>query len=243
VPEPAPFRPVILTPTYNNARTLSAVLESLAALSLPVLVVNDGSTDTTCVILQEWRGRETVIHHDFNRGKGAALRTGFAAAHAAGFTHALTFDTDGQHNAADVPALLDLARANPDAMIIGARDRTIENYPAKNRLGRSLSNLGVRLESGARVTDCQSGLRVYPLAVATTIPISTDRFGFEVEIITRFAWAGYPILESPIRCTYEKGPDRVSHFRPGMDTWRALKLHARLLALSILPASRRLSRR
>jgi glycosyltransferase involved in cell wall biosynthesis len=222
-------------PTYNNAGTLGSVLESVSASGLPIMVVNDGATDSTRAILEEW-GRSgsgvRVIHHDINRGKAGALRTGFAAAREAGYTHAATFDTDGQHQASDLPGLLALAEANPAALIIGVRDRMIQNYPWKNRLGRRVSNAAIRLESGARVTDCQSGLRVYPLDVVCTLPVAADRFGYEVEVITRMAWAGRPILETPIRCTYEKGPARVSHFKPVRDSWRALGLHARLLALS-----------
>ncbi len=235
---PAPFRPVALLPTYNNAGTLDAVIRSVLGTSLPVIVVNDGATDDTPRVLEAWAGRITVIVHQPNRGKGAALRTGFAAARELGYTHAVTIDTDGQHSVADLPSLLSLAKANPGALIIGARDFAIENYPAKNRLGRRLSNLAIRLESGARVRDCQSGYRIYPLAVAAQLPVTADRFGFEVEIITRAAWAGCSILETPIACTYETGAARVSHFRPGLDTWRSLRMHARLLALSCRPSRR-----
>src|SRR6266576_1685179 len=94
------FRPLILLPSYNNARTLSNILERAEALDVPILVVNDGATDATAKILTDWQSKPRslwtrVLTHPRNRGKAAALKTGFAAAHEAGYTHAVTIDTDG----------------------------------------------------------------------------------------------------------------------------------------------------
>src|SRR5688572_3570429 len=97
---PDPFNPVVVAPTYDNARTLGDVVRGVAALGLPIIVVNDGSTDSTPELLAGL-GRDpgvTVLTHPRNRGKAAALCTGFAAAAEAGFTHAISIDTDGQHD-------------------------------------------------------------------------------------------------------------------------------------------------
>src|SRR6185503_2938157 len=97
---PHMFRPAVIVPTYNNAPMLGSVLEELVALKLPLFVVNDGATDATAQLLEAWRGRANVhvLTHERNRGKAAALRTGFAAANERSFTHAVTFDSDGQLN-------------------------------------------------------------------------------------------------------------------------------------------------
>src|SRR3712207_5911580 len=100
-PSAAPFRPVVIAPTYNNAGTLVSVLRRVETVGLPLIVVNDGSTDGAAERLREWEfgphaGEVRVLTHSRNRGKADALRRGFAAAAAAGRTHAVTIDTDGQ---------------------------------------------------------------------------------------------------------------------------------------------------
>src|SRR5687767_3581022 len=110
----SPFSPVVITPTYNNCGTLAGVLGRVEALGLPMIVVDDGSTDSTAEVLREWAARRQdgparVLTHARNRGKADALRTGFAAAAAAGHTHAVTIDTDGQLDPEEIPLLLAVA--------------------------------------------------------------------------------------------------------------------------------------
>src|SRR5436305_6135741 len=154
-----PFRPVVLAPTFNNARTLADVLRRIGDLGLPTIVVNDGATDDTAAILEQWRlsdaGARIVLIHERNRGKAAALRTGFAHAASAGFSHAVTIDTDGQLDPIEIPKLVDAARRTPGALVLGCRDEAAPDYPGKSRLGRRVSNRLVLRESGARVGDSQ----------------------------------------------------------------------------------------
>jgi glycosyltransferase involved in cell wall biosynthesis len=174
------FRPVVVAPTYNNVRTLGDIITRTQALGLPVLVVNDGSTDGTAELLAAWSGQPlTVVTHAVNRGKAAALQTGFAAARQAGYTHAASIDTDGQLDPEQIPALLDAARANPAALVVGCRNDRADDYPARSRVGRRVSNLLVRLESGVRVGDSLCGFRVYPLAFVAAVPCRVGHFGFE----------------------------------------------------------------
>src|SRR5436853_1197656 len=112
-----PFSPVVVAPTFNNARTLLNILQRIDRLDLPVLIVNDGSTDQTAEILEKWqRDRQgawcKVVTHPKNRGKAAALKTAFAEALQANFTHAVSIDTDGQLEPEQIPSLLDVSRAN-----------------------------------------------------------------------------------------------------------------------------------
>ena len=245
-----PFRPVVVAPSFNNAGPLAGVLAGVDQLGLPAIVVDDGSTDGTAGILAAWAAGDpagrTVLTHPVNRGKAAALRTAFAhAAAVAGHTHAVTIDTDGQLAAADIPPLLDRARGRPTALVLGTRDASAADYPLRSRLGRWASNQLVWFEAGHSVADSQCGLRVYPLAFANAAQCGAERFGFETEVITRAAWAGVPLVQVPVACRYFPPGDRVSHFRPWVDSWRAVAMHARLIgaACNPLPLRRPIGRR
>ena len=235
----ATFRPVVVAPTFDNAEQLPAVLVALAELDLPVVVVDDGSTDVTAAVLAAWAaadpGTRTVLAHRANRGKAAALRTAFAHAVAAGHTHAVTIDTDGQLSPADIVLLLDRACGRPAALVLGARDARATGYPLRSRFGRWASNRLVWFESGQTVSDSQCGLRVYPLAFAAAVACAAERFGFETEVITRAAWAAVPVLQVPVGCRYFGRAERVSHFRPVLDSGRAVAMHARLIAAACSP--------
>ena len=232
----SPFSPAVVAPTYDNARTLAAIVTRVTQLGLHVFVVNDGSTDDTAAVLAQLAQdrRVTVITHETNRGKAAALLSGFAAADAAGYSHAVTIDTDGQLAPDQIPALLAIARDEPDAFIIGTRDATAADYPSRSRLGRRVSNLLVRLESGLSVCDSQCGFRVYPLAMMRDVTCRAGRYGFETEVLTRAAWAGYEVRETLVSCNYLPHGQRVSHFRPWLDSFRAVGMHARLAAVALL---------
>lgn len=240
LPEAHTFKPVILLPTYNNAPKLPAVLREVAALGYPMLVVNDGSTDQTAAVLERFvadHADQTVtrIDHPRNRGKGAALRTGFAEASRLAYTHVLSMDTDGQHDPADAQALLDASEAQPTALVIGCRDVTDPAYPSANRVGRMFSNLCIFIASGRRVDDSQSGYRVYPLGLVEAVPCRAGRYGYEAEVLTRSGWAACPLAQVPIRVIYPPAEEHISHFRPWMDSWRSAALHLRLFLRAVAP--------
>ena len=231
---------MVVAPTHDNAGTLADIVRRVRALDLPLIVINDGSTDETAAVLSdlmEFDRSVTVLTHPRNQGKAAALMTGFTAAGEAGHTHAVTIDTDGQLDPEQIPQLLALARRTPSALVIGQRDENTEGYPSKNRLGRRVSNLFVWMQSGVRVADSQCGFRVYPLDFLREVRCHSGRYGFETEVITRAGWAGRPILSTTVRCHYFPKGKAVSHFRPYLDSFRGVPMHLRLMlrALSPLP--------
>ena len=239
------FRPVVIAPSYNNARTLADVLTRIAALDLPIILVNDGCTDATNHVFAAWERQNPMvdarmIRHRHNRGKAAALRTGFAAAMDEGYSHAITIDTDGQHDPERIADLLEVSREEPLAYVLGVRDVRHADYPARSRLGRRLSNLLIRIESGLKVSDSQCGLRIYPLDLIRTVHCRAGRFGYESEMITRAAWAGCPIREVPVNTRYLPPGQRVSHFNPWLDTSLGIVMHLRLVLreMSPLPSRR-----
>lgn len=232
--------PVVIAPTYNNADTLLDVLRRIEAVGAEILVINDGSTDGTAGLLAKWMDGEhavrvAVLTHPRNRGKAAALRTGFDAASAAGYTHAVTVDTDGQHDPEQIPELIEAAKRSPRALILGSRTEVGTDCPASHRVGWYMSALGIWLETGRAFNDSQCGLRVYPMSLTNVVRCRAPRYGFEAEIISRAAWAGAPIVEVPVRCHYAKGADYISHFRPWRDGLRGFLMHARLTLRRLNP--------
>lgn len=227
---------MVVAPTYNHAESLRLFLPRLEACGLPCIVIDDGSTDESAKFLEAWRSEapalRTVIRHAQNLGKAAALQTGFAHARQVGCTHALTIDTDGQHDVEDIGALLEQSRREPDKLVIGARDARTPGYPIRSRVGRTISNFLVWLESGQNVSDSQSGMRIYPLAaIASAKPGRgwAARYGFETQVLTRLGMRGIGCAEVPIRCVYQPREIGRTHFRVIEDSSRAVAMHARLL--------------
>ena len=236
------MRPAVVVPTYNHGRTVRGVLDAVAARhpDLIVIVVDDGSTDGTAAALEGWDdgGRRVVVRHPVNRGKAAALRAGFVELEGRGCTHAVTIDADGQHDPAYIAALLDAAAASPTALVLGERADRIPGCPRRSLWGRRASNLLVRVESGLNVRDSQCGLRVYPLDETRRIGGRAGRYGYETAVLTRFAWAGLPVVRVPVGCVYDVPGGRVSHFRPLRDSLAAVVMHLGLLHRALLPARR-----
>jgi len=234
------MRLVVIAPTFNHGSAMSQVLAALALTPHPTIVVNDGSTDSTAHLLSEWLAthprpdHRDVLAHTHNRGKAAALRTGFARARERGFTHALTIDTDGQHDVSDIHALLAASLRAPTSLIVGGRSQSDSDSPAASRIGRAISNWLVWCESGVRINDSQSGLRIYPLGARETLSGSASRYGYETQVISRAGWHGVPVVEIPVRCIYAVPGGRTTHFRLIHDTLLAVQMHAALLARAIL---------
>lgn len=226
--------PVVITPTYNNDSTLEQIILRVKDQGLPLIVVNDGCRDGSAEILARYACPDgtppvVVAKHRTNRGKAAALRTGFKLAMQLGYTHGITIDTDGQHDPEEIDDLLSVARRHPEALVIGTRSPGIDGYPARSMLGRRLSNRLIRWHCGLNVHDSQSGFRVYPLELIRQTPTNTQRFNFETEIIIRAGWRGRRVIDSPITSRYLPVDQRVSHFRPIVDTIRSMGMHVRLL--------------
>lgn len=214
----------VVVPTYCNAGTLWNVLRRIAVHVGDIIVVNDGSKDETCRVLDEAAcelaasgTNLTVVHHDRNRGKGQALRTGFRAAAEAGFTHVLTIDSDGQHFPEDIPLFLEAIRRHPEAIIIGSRNIQSENMPGKNTFANKFSNFWFMLQTGKKLADTQTGFRAYPLAEVRGTSLMTSRYEAELELLVFSAWCGTDIVPIPIRVYYPPEDERVTHFRPFAD--------------------------
>lgn len=221
----------VIIPTYNNAKTLRRVLDGVLKHTAHVIVVNDGATDATADILQDYP-QITRIDHDRNRGKGMALRNGFKKAIAMGYDHAVTIDSDGQHFPADIPSFIAEIEQNGDALLIGSRNMKQEGVPGKSSFGNNFSNFWFWFETGIKLTDTQSGFRLYPLYL---IPkrYFTNKFEFEIEVIVRSAWKSIDVRNIPIQVLYDPS-ERVSHFRPFKDFTRISILNTVLVTIALL---------
>ncbi|WP_281240051.1 DUF2062 domain-containing protein [Flavobacterium praedii] len=221
----------VIIPTYNNHKTLKRVLDSVLQYTSNVIVVNDGSTDSTNEILEVYSHLEQ-IHHTKNTGKGRAIRNGIKKALELNYNYAITIDSDGQHFASDIPSFIAALEKDADALLIGSRNMTQENVPKKSSFGNKFSNFWFWFETGNKLEDTQSGYRLYPLQ---KIPnrFFTNKFEFEIEIIVRSAWKNIPVKNIPVQVLYDP-VERVSHFRPFKDFTRISILNTVLVTITLI---------
>ena len=227
------LRCVVIMPTYNNAGTIAKVISDVKEFAADVIVVNDGSTDTTAEVLASIDGIR-VIDYPKNKGKGYALKLGLQQAYNWGYRYAITIDSDGQHYADDIPTFIDKIEEKPDSLLIGARNLTAENMPSKNTFANKFSNFWYKVETGQVLSDTQSGYRLYPLERLQNIHFITRRYEFEVEIIVRAAWRGVNVENVPIKVYYPPVEERISHFRPLQDFTRISILNTVLVLYAFL---------
>ena len=224
---------VVLVPTYNNAKTLSAVIEEVKLYSKEIIVINDGSTDNTAQILSGFT-EINVITHTKNAGKVRALNDGLCMAKKMGFRYAITIDSDGQHFASDIPAFIIEIEQTPDSLIVGARNLTSDNMPGKNTFANKFSNFWFTLETGLKLTDTQSGYRLYPLHKLGSMKFYTAKYEFELEAIVFAAWNDVCVKNIPVHVYYPPAEERVSHFRPFWDFFRISILNTILVLITFL---------
>lgn len=223
----------VVIPTYNNDRTLGGVIAGVRRYCADIFVVNDGSTDRTAEVLASTEGIRTIAYAR-NRGKGYALRRGLRAAREAGFRYALTIDSDGQHYPDDIARFIERIERQPDTLLIGARNLTADNMPARNTFANRFSNFWYLVETGRRLEDTQSGFRLYPLRRLGRLRSLCSRYEFEVEVIVRAAWRGVEVENIPVRVYYAPDGERVSHFRPLRDFTRISLLNSVLVLEALL---------
>ncbi len=210
------MRTVAVVPAYDAASTVGDVVSELARswpeeLGHPaVVVVDDGSRDRSGDVAE--RAGATVVRHARNRGKGAALRTGFEHALSLGAQTAITVDADGQHRASDA-VLLATDSAPPGALVLGVRDLVGGGAPRSNRFGNGVSNFFVSWFSGCRLGDTQCGLRRYPIRATLELGCDDDGYAFEAEALLRAVRAGWTIVEIPVGVVYPAPGEGKSHFR------------------------------
>lgn len=225
------IRYCVIVPTYNNENTLRQVLTQILNVTPDVIVVNDGSTDSTSSIIADFSGIQ-VVSYPKNIGKGNALKLGFRKAIDFGYEYAITIDSDGQHYPDDIPKMVKRIEEEPGKLIMGSRNMEQEGIPGKSSFGNKFSNFWFWAETGITLSDTQTGFRAYPLQKISSMLFFTQKFEFEIEVIVRLAWKNVKFAEVPVKVDYPE--DRVSHFRPVKDFARISVLNSFLFTLAIL---------
>lgn len=227
---------VVLIPTYNNHSTICDVVSRTIAMVIDVVVVNDGSTDDTLLRLEKLQKEKpfTIVSHGTNKGKGCALKTGFAKALEMGYTHVVTIDADGQHFPEDIPSLLRAGERFPEAIIVGSRSFGDDNMPEGNVFANKFSNFWFTVQTLQRLPDTQTGFRLYPLKHVGGLRVLTSRYEAELEMLVFSAWQGTKLIPVPVRVYYPVQEERVTHFRPRMDFVRISILNTVLCILAIV---------
>ena len=185
--------------------------------TVPVWVVDDGSTDDTAKVAELAGAR--VIRHATNRGKGAALVSGFRALVQEGFEATVSLDADGQHPAEEALRLACLP-SPAETLVLGVRNLVRDGAPRSSQFSNSISNRFLSLFSGQSLRDTQCGLRRYPLPQILELAPRSPGYAFEAEIILRAARAGLRIDQVPIRVWYPPAAARISHFHSVKDPTR-----------------------
>jgi glycosyltransferase involved in cell wall biosynthesis len=227
---PDAFKPVVLIPVYDHEHAIGAVVAAVLAHDVPCMLVDDGSSALCAKVLDDLAAanpeRITLVRHAENRGKGAAVLSGFARAASDGYTHALQIDADGQHCVADIPKFLKTAKEHPAAIIAG-HPIYDESVPAIRLYGRYATHIWVWINTlSLEIKDSMCGFRVYPvapvIALAARQKIGT-RMNFDTDILVRLFWDGLRVINLPTRVAYPI--DGVSHFRVWLDNVLITRMH------------------
>lgn len=223
-----------IVPFYNNGKTVGAVITSIKEAGYSVVAVNDGSTDSS---LEAARGAnpDFMVSYARNRGKGYALRQGFKTALKEGFRYAMVFDADGQHTLTGAKAMIEAALDLPEkererTIIVGSRSR--RGADGGGKFANNFSNFWLTVQTGKKLGDTQSGMRLYPLEKICSVHFLGNRYEFETEILVRMAWRGFSLMEVPVDVIYPE--DRVTHFRKGADFTRISFMNTFLTGAAIV---------
>ena len=200
----------VLIPAYNAESTLGQVIQDVKKYAETVIVVDDGSVDGTIRVAQE-QGVKT-LRHEVNKGKGEALKLGFEHASALGCEAVVTVDADGQHDAREIPRLIEAYRkGGPGTVVLGSR---VGQMPEMRRLRQISNRVGTALISrlaGCPIEDSQTGFRAIPVEVWKEARVQGSRFDAEAEFL------GYTLREVSVTSGVPDGTP-TSHYRSIADT-------------------------
>jgi predicted LPLAT superfamily acyltransferase len=222
----------LVIPNYNHHQVIEQTLTDLAQFKLPCYLVDDGSNETTRLVLQAMAEKFDWVHlirHECNRGKGAAVITGLRAAFRDDFSHALQVDADGQHNLGDIPLMIAAAKKQPDALISGKPEYD-ESVPKGRLYGRYITHFWVWVETlSLEIKDAMCGFRVYPLAATEQLfehNTLGERMDFDIEVMVKLHWQGTPVVHIPTKVIYPE--DGISHFQGVRDNLQISWMHTQL---------------
>jgi glycosyltransferase involved in cell wall biosynthesis len=202
-------RYVAIIPAYNEGKRIAPVVKQ-ARNFVPVLVVDDGSTDGTGTIAR--RAGAGVIRRKPNQGKGAALREGFKFALAVGFQGMITLDGDGQHDPSEIPGFIEEHKMTRADLVIGRRD--FNQMPPLRRFSNTLGAKAFSWALGADVPDNQSGYRLLSRRLVRSMVDGIEPgFEFELEMIVTCLHLGYRLESVPIQTIYAGESSHINNIQ------------------------------
>jgi glycosyltransferase involved in cell wall biosynthesis len=230
---PIDFNPAILIPVYNHEEAIGPTLKDALQYGYPVMLVDDGCRPVCRDLLIQLSNQHSeeviLLQLPENSGKGAAVKAGFKTLLAAGYSHALQVDADGQHNLADLPTFLETSQTNPTTLVTGYPQYD-ESVPAIRYYSRYLTHVWVWINTlSFEIKDTMCGFRSYPLTAVVDLLESEpcgNRMDFDTEVIVRWHWRGGRIENIPTEVRYPL--DGVSHFNIWHDNLLISLMHTRL---------------
>jgi glycosyltransferase involved in cell wall biosynthesis len=191
----------VVCPAFNEARTLSGVLSGLRAQGYQVVVVDDGSRDSTRQIAESVA--TAVVSHPVNLGQGAALATGIAFALSRGADYLVTFDSDGQHRVSDIARLIAALKASGADYALGSRFLIgKQSMPLLRKMLLRAATIFTALTTGLRLTDTHNGLRAMTRRGAAALELRQNRMAHASEILSEIARSGFAYVEVPVTIDY-----------------------------------------
>ena len=209
-----------LIPAYNTARALPDLIAGVRQTLPDILVVDDGSSDETSTTCRA--SGVDVIRLEVNRGKGAALKTGFEYAIEHSYDAVITLDSDGQHNPKYIPAFLEAVSRTGADFVIGSRVDDKADMPLDRRFSNWATSHLLSWLLNAQIDDLQCGYRYHSINLIKAISLQSDKYELETEVVIKAVQAGFKPIFIPVKVEY--GPAFTTGMNRLIDTWRWLRL-------------------
>lgn len=214
-------RVIALIPAYNEAARVGAVVTKAKPHVSEVVVIDDGSTDKTADVSRA--AGATVLRHEQNKGKGAAIVTALEYFAKSPATFGVFLDADGQHDPGEIPKFVEAVQRENAGIVVGTRMSDTGAMPVVRKLTNQFTSWVTSKLARQRITDSQCGYRLVHRRVLPDLKLSTARFETETEMLIQAGRAGHRIAEVPVRTIYGQEA-RASHIHPLRDTVRFFKL-------------------
>lgn len=228
---------IILIPAYEPDEKLVEFASELKEAGMEALIVDDGSGEKCAQLFEACEKLGfCVVHHEVNKGKGAALRTGMREIKERfpDVERVITADSDGQHTLESLKKVAEACRENPDALVLGGRFRDADNIPFKSKVGNGFTRLAFKIATGLSIHDTQTGLRGFPASsIPDMLKVKGDRYEYEMNMLLSLKGWGMPFVEVPIETVYIDN-NSGTHFHPVRDSFRVLSQIFKFISASVI---------